>query len=103
MDDDNINNNANSYIGGIVLQDIDTVLMYNNAVAMLDESNQSDIVAPIVIQSVRPNNPGTLFDINNNIYFSENNVIIRFIEQSARNPRDVSRPGSKFQYTGLEQ
>jgi hypothetical protein len=77
--------------------------MYNNAIALMDVANQSDIVAPLVIQSVRPNSPNTYFDVDNNIYYAPDNVLVRFIEQSPRHPSQIYRRGTRGQFRGLEQ
>ena len=68
-----------------------------------DVTNTSDIVAPFVIQSVRPNSSNTLFDVDHNIYYSPTNVSIRYIEQSTRDPLAILRPGTRNQFVGLEQ
>ena len=102
-DDNRKVNNEDAYIAGVVVQDIDTITMYNNAIAVLDQTNSSDIVAAVVVQSKRPNNYNVKFDANNNVYYTPDMSVIRFIEQSSRQNTVISNPGYRDQFLGLEQ
>jgi hypothetical protein len=102
-DDNRKFNNNRAYIGGLVLQDIDTAMIYNNAIEILDSTNFSDIVSALVIQSIRPNTEGSYLDANNNIYYTPDMSIIRFIEQSSKQKSLIINPGQRNQFVGLEQ
>ncbi|MCL2039023.1 MAG: T9SS type A sorting domain-containing protein [Bacteroidetes bacterium] len=104
-DDNRKVNFPDAYIGGLVVQDVDTIMMFNNAIAVLDETNSADIVAAVVIQSKRPNGEdnGTKFEADNNVYYTPDGSVIRFIEQSQRQRSVISNPGARDQFRGLEQ
>lgn len=102
IEDDATMNDENSFIGGIVIQNVEDFKAYNNAVTILDNTNTSDIVSPLVLQSVVPNKDNKI-ELNNNVYYNINgDVVIRFIENSNRDG-SISNIGYKDQYLALEQ
>ena len=105
IEDDGRTGGASAYIGGIVAQNVTNFQHFNNAIAILDNTTNAnaDVVAPFVLQSVRPNAINRI-ESNNNIYYNANSddVLIRFIESS---PYDgsIRDAGFRGQYVGLDQ
>ncbi|MDR0927890.1 MAG: T9SS type A sorting domain-containing protein [Ignavibacteria bacterium] len=96
------------YFGGVVAQDVSDLLVANNAIAILGDIPSSpgpygltQVVAPLVLQSVRPSASNHI-DIDNNIYYSQDLVAIRFIEMSDRDA-SIRNAGSRGQFVGLDQ
>ncbi len=102
IEDDNMDNGSAAFIGGILAQNVDSMQFYNNAIDLLDTASTSDVVAPVVLQSMRPSQSN--IQMNNNIYYNStpDSALIRFIEHSQRDNSIISY-GYRDEFTSLEQ
>ncbi len=102
--DDGIENGEQACIAGVAVQNVDKFRMYNNAINLLDREANSDVVAPVVLGSVRPEYVD--IDMDHNIYYSEDSeqAIGRYIELSRIDNRvNVDLLGYRNEYVSIDQ
>lgn len=102
IDEDGYLNDSSSYLGGIVVQNVDSFSMYNNAINILDSNTLSDVASAFVLESVRPDYVS--ISIDNNIYntVGSHSSLVRYIELSNRDNSILSY-GYKQEFSSLEQ
>ncbi|HHX54831.1 MAG TPA: T9SS type A sorting domain-containing protein, partial [Clostridiales bacterium] len=104
IDDDGIDNSDQACIAGVVIQNVDKFRMFNNAINLLDKDAKSDVVAPVVLESVRPEYID--IDMDNNLYYSDDKeqAIARYIELSRIDNRvDLDLLGYRNEYVSIDQ
>lgn len=102
--DDGFENEERACLAGIVAQNVDKFRMFNNAINLLDKDSKSDIVAPVVLGSVRPEYVDIVMD--HNIYYSDDSeqVIARYIELSRIDNRvNLDLLGYRNEYVSIDQ